>query len=164
MSDPGTRLFVGVDWATEAHQVCLLDPGGKVVEERSVVHSGTGLGELVERLLYWAGGSPDSVAVAIEVPHGAVVDTLLEHGFQLYSLNPKQLDRFRDRFTVAGTPDECAEKLRRMFARLPEVTGVRVKLPRPVGTASFDDFAADLRGMAEVIERLPSVSPTAISA
>ncbi len=44
--------------------------------------------------------------MAIEVPHGAVVDTLLERGFAAFSVNPKQLDRFRDRFTVAGAKDD----------------------------------------------------------
>src|SRR5205823_5015823 len=31
-----------------------------------------------------------------------VVEALLERGFCVYGINPKQLDRFRDRFTVAG--------------------------------------------------------------
>src|SRR6202011_6149149 len=41
-----------------------------------------------------------------EVPRGAVVDTLLERGFHVFALNPKQLDRFRDRYTVAGAKDD----------------------------------------------------------
>src|SRR5438552_2245649 len=49
---------------------------------------------------------PDPVAVAIEVPHGAVVDTLLERGFAVYALNPRPMDRFRDRDTVAGAKDD----------------------------------------------------------
>ena len=44
--------------------------------------------------------------MAIETPHGPVVETLLERGFKVYSINPKQLDRFRDRFTVAGAKDD----------------------------------------------------------
>src|SRR2546426_226428 len=43
----------------------------------------------------------ETVAVALEVPRGAVVDVLLARGFHVFALNPKQLDRFRDRFTVA---------------------------------------------------------------
>jgi len=31
---------------------------------------------------------------------------LLEHGFVVFAINPKQLDRFRDRFTVAGAKDD----------------------------------------------------------
>jgi transposase len=47
------------------------------------------------------------LAAAIEVPHGAVVETLLEHGFAVFSINPKQLDRFRDRYFPAGAKDDC---------------------------------------------------------
>src|SRR6266478_3488085 len=35
-----------------------------------------------------------------------VVEALLERGFCVYGINPKQLDRFRDRFTVAGAKDD----------------------------------------------------------
>jgi hypothetical protein len=31
-----------------------------------------------------------------------VVETLLERGFNAHAINPKQMDRFRDRFTSAG--------------------------------------------------------------
>jgi transposase len=51
------------------------------------------------------------VAVAIEVPHGPVVETLLERGAGVFAINPKQLDRFRDRFTVAGAKDDSRDAL-----------------------------------------------------
>jgi len=35
-----------------------------------------------------------------------VLDTLLERGFHVFALNPKQLDRFRDGYTVAGAKDD----------------------------------------------------------
>jgi transposase len=100
------QWFVGVDWATEAHQVCALDARGTVVGERSVAHSGTGLADLCSWLLEIGAGEAAAVHVSIEVPHGAVVETLLERGFAVFSINPKQLDRFRDRFTVAGAKDD----------------------------------------------------------
>jgi transposase len=39
-------------------------------------------------------------------PRGAIVETLLEHGFAVFSINPKQLDRFRDRYSPAGAKDD----------------------------------------------------------
>lgn len=44
--------------------------------------------------------------MAIEVPHGAMVEGLIERGFGVFAVNPKQLDRFRDRHTVAGSKDD----------------------------------------------------------
>jgi len=98
--------FVGIDWATERHQVCVLNTVGELVAERVVEHTGTGLAEFVVWLNQLTHTAPERVAVAIEVPRGAVVETLLERGFHVHAINPKQLDRFRDRHTVAGAKDD----------------------------------------------------------
>jgi Transposase len=98
--------FAGIDWASQTHQVCLIDGGGKIVGERAFAHDDAGLAELCAWLLSMSGAEPAAVAVAIEVPHGPIVETLLERGFPVYAINPKQLDRFGDRFTVAGVKDD----------------------------------------------------------
>ena len=101
-----TRWFAGVDWASQTHQACLIDAGGKIIGERAFAHGGAGLAELCAWLQSMTEAAPAVTAVAIEVPHGPIVETLLERGFQVYAVNPKQLDRFRDRFTVAGAKDD----------------------------------------------------------
>ncbi len=106
MSASAFQFFVGIDWATEAHQICLLDTQGEIVHERTVVHSGSAVGEFLNQLLELTGCPPASIAVAIEVPRGALVETLLERGFSAFFLNPKQLDRFRDRHFPAGAKDD----------------------------------------------------------
>lgn len=104
--DQEHRLFVGIDWAKEEHTICVLDAGQKVVDRRTIEHSGSGLGQLADLLTKLSGGDPVCVAVAIETPRGAIVESLVERGFAVYSLNPKQMDRFRDRHTVAGAKDD----------------------------------------------------------
>lgn len=99
-------LFVGIDWATEAHQVHVMDPGMRELGQRAVVHSGSGMAAFVEWLTELSKGAPARTAIAIEVPRGAVVETLVERGFAVFAINPKQLDRFRDRHTVAGAKDD----------------------------------------------------------
>jgi transposase len=103
------RWFVGIDWATQSHRVCLLDSEGRRMGEREFAHGGTGLTELRDWLLEKTGAAPGQIAVAIEMPHGPVVEMLLEHGFAVFAINPKQLDRFRDRFTVAGAKDDSRD-------------------------------------------------------
>lgn len=98
--------FVGIDWATEEHAVCLTDDQGEVLGERTFPHSGAGLAELCTWLLAKTKAHPSAIHVGIEVPHGPVVETLLERGLVVYAINPKQLDRFRDRFTAAGAKDD----------------------------------------------------------
>src|SRR5215210_7180723 len=98
MSDGTVSWFAGIDWGSEKHQVCLLDAAGKVVGEREFRHDGAGLAALCEWLV--------SVAGAIEVPHGPVVDALLDRGFAVHAINPKQLERLRDRVSLAGAKDD----------------------------------------------------------
>jgi transposase len=100
------RWLVGIDWASREHVVSLLDGGGGKIGERKVAHDGAGLAEMIAWLLKTSGGEPGEIHVAIETPHGPIVEALLERGFHVYSINPKQLDRFRDRFTVAGAKDD----------------------------------------------------------
>jgi hypothetical protein len=101
MSEEAFTWFVGVDWGSEKHQVCVLDQHGTVAGERSFPHGGAGLAELGDWLLSITGAA-NTIAVAIEVPHGPVVDSLIDRGFAVYTINPKQLDRLRDRFSVPG--------------------------------------------------------------
>jgi len=101
--------LVGIDWASQKHQVCLLDLDGRVVGEREFDHEGTGLSQLCSWLIEHTKALPGQIAVAIETSHGPIVEMLLERGFQVYAINPKQLDRFRDRFTVAGAKDDSRD-------------------------------------------------------
>ena len=103
-------VYVGIDWGTLTHQVWMTDAHGRPLDELAVAHSGPGLTALVAALRR-SGGEPARIAVAIETPRGAVVDTLLEQGVHVYTLNPKQVDRFRDRHTVAGAKDDRRDAL-----------------------------------------------------
>src|SRR3954454_21983953 len=105
MADETFRWFAGIDWGSAKHQVCLLDEAGTVVGERAFAHGGAGLAALCDWLMSMAGNA-GAVAVAIEVPHGPVVDALLDRGFAVHAINPKQLDRLRDRVSVAGAKDD----------------------------------------------------------
>jgi transposase len=105
MSDDTVSWFAAVDWGSEQHQACILDAVGKVIGERAFPHGGAGLAALCDWLVSFA-GNPGFVAVAIEVPHGPVVDALLDRSFAVHAINPKQLDRLRDRFSVAGAKDD----------------------------------------------------------
>jgi transposase len=102
----GFQFFVGIDWATERHQILVMKPNGEAMEELSVEHTGAGLTRLAERLNVLSEDRTELVAVAIEVPRGAVVESLVERGFAVFAINPKQLDRFRDRYCVSGAKDD----------------------------------------------------------
>lgn len=104
MSD--IEWIVGIDWGATAHAVCLLDRTGRLEEQRMVEHTSRALHAFVEGLTTRSRGALARVAVAIETPRGALVELLVERGCAVYAINPKQLDRFRDRFTAAGAKDD----------------------------------------------------------
>ena len=106
------RWYAGVDWASESHHVRLLDEDGSDIGERIFKHSGEGLAEMAAWLLATSGADePGQIHIAIEVPHGPVVEMLIERSFAVYVINPKQMDRFRDRFTLAGAKDDSLDAL-----------------------------------------------------
>src|SRR5258705_541669 len=98
--------FVGIDCVSQQHQVCVLDRIRRLVGERAVDHDGASLARLADWLWTLSAGQPQRVSVAIEVPRGAIVEGLVERGFHVFAIHPKQLDRFRDRHSVAGGKDD----------------------------------------------------------
>jgi transposase len=110
MGEETISWFAAVDWGSEKHQVCVLNIRGAIIGEREFLHGGTGLTAMAD----WVWSITDQtgvVAIAIEAPHGPIVDVLLDRGFDVYSINPKQLDRLRDRFSVAGAKDDRRDAL-----------------------------------------------------
>jgi transposase len=104
--DSAFQFFAGIDWGSDKHRVCLTGRDGQIMAERWIEHSGDSLAELAAWLRQHTSDSPSLLAAAIEIPRGAIVETLLEHGFTVFSINPKQLDRFRDRYSPAGAKDD----------------------------------------------------------
>ena len=99
------RYYLGVDWAEEFHQVWVSGPDGKKVIEMKVLQQPEAMSEFgawlhqrkAEEIELWA---------AIEKPHGRIVDFLLNHGVVVYPINPKALDRARDRFRMSQSKSD----------------------------------------------------------
>lgn len=102
-------VLVGIDWARHGHDVVVTDRDGDRLWQGEVLHSGAGLDGLAGRLTQAGGGVAQSVWIGIEVPHGPVVETMLERGFRVFAINPKQVDRFRDRFSMGGAKDDVRD-------------------------------------------------------
>jgi transposase len=100
------RLFVGIDLGRWLHVVSVVDGNGELVAERGFAHSVEGLATIIDWLIDLAEQNPKRIWVAIEKPHGAVVETLLIRGIAVFAVNPKQVDRFRDRFALSGAKDD----------------------------------------------------------
>ena len=99
-------FFVGIDWGSKCHTVCVVNTEGKPLIEEEVAHEGDAVLAFIDRLLRLANNDATRIVAAMESPHGVMVEALLEREVAAYSINPKQLDRFRDRHSGAGAKDD----------------------------------------------------------
>jgi len=97
---------MGVDWADESHQVWVGDDQGKKVAEMKVVQTPEAMSDF-GRWLHERRAEGIELWAAIEKPHGRFVDFLLDRAVVVYPVNPKALDRVRDRFRMSRSKSDC---------------------------------------------------------
>jgi len=102
--------YVGIDWADDHHDVYITDDSVQEISSFRVDHSPQGIGSLLNNLSKLT-SDKDNVVVAIEKPHGILVNELLEAGYQVYPINPKAVDRYRDRYKVSGIKNDPFDAL-----------------------------------------------------
>lgn len=146
------NFYVGIDLGNSQQAICVLDQNKKELSRQSV-----GTNDVVNHLLRAIGQVPvNEVAVAVEDRNNVVVDALLELGFAVFSINPKQADRFRDRMSASGAKDDRRDAL--VLARA-LYTDMEFFLRRPALTeleAKMRIYRRREATMAEEVRRLSS--------
>jgi len=94
------RFFVGIDWASQAHAVCVIDDTARIHWQGSVPHTAEGLTDLLARLRRWSPHGP--LRIALERPSGLLVDALLDAGLEVVPIHPYALKASRPRYSAAG--------------------------------------------------------------
>ncbi len=89
-------FYAGIDWADQKHDGLVLDEAGRKLGSIRVTHTPEGLIKLDEWLAQMLGQqSKDHMACIIETTHGLLITFLLEHGWPVYPVNPRTVDRRR---------------------------------------------------------------------
>lgn len=96
MEGHNPTYFIGIDWASEEHAVCVVDRGGAIEDRWTTAHTADGLDGLVRRL-----GRFDGAPIAIELTSGLLVDTLVEARLTVVPIHPNQLKATRNRYGAA---------------------------------------------------------------
>jgi transposase len=99
------RIYVGIDWADDHHDVHVTDDSAKTLTSFRIAHSYEGVGKLKNRLVKFTNNSED-VLVAIESHHGLLIYALLEAGYRVYPINPKAMNRYRDRYRMSSSKSD----------------------------------------------------------
>jgi hypothetical protein len=99
-------LFVGVDWAEDHHDVCVMGSEGLVYAKRRVPDSVVGIGELHALVAEHADEDDTAVVVGIETDRGLLVGSLVEAGYEVFAINPMAVARYRDRHATSGAKSD----------------------------------------------------------
>ena len=95
-----TRVFCGIDWASDHHDVALIDIHGKLLAKARISDDPAGLAELLTLLAEHGDAPDDHVPVAIETSRGQLVAALRATGRRIYAINPMAAARYRERAAV----------------------------------------------------------------
>jgi len=107
-------LFGGIDWSDRFLDFHLRTSDGRVLVQGQVESSVEGLTELFTALE--SHGPATEIGIAIETCHGAWIQPLLDRGYQIYPVNPKTVERFREALSAAGNKsDKIDRKVLAMF-------------------------------------------------
>jgi transposase len=95
------RVFCGIDWASDHHDIAIVDESGALRGRARVDDTAEGLTEIVQLLADHGDTAEDPTPVAIETSRGLLVAALRATGRPIYAINPLAVARYRDRHAVA---------------------------------------------------------------
>jgi transposase len=125
-------VFVGIDWASKAHELCVVDEQGGVVERFGFAHTERGIAGAVERLAKL--GSPGELPIAIERPDGLLVERLLDVGHEVVPIHPNAFHASRPRWESPGSKSDVGDAFR--LADLLRTDRHRLRPLRPLDQAT----------------------------
>jgi transposase len=134
-------VFVGIDWASKAHELCVVDQEGAIVEQFGFAHSERGIAGAVEQLAKL--GNASELPVAIERPDGLLVDRLLDAGHQVVPIHPNVFHASRPRWEGAGSKSDVGDAFR--LADLLRTDHHRLRPLRPL-----DQSTRELQGLVRL--------------
>jgi transposase len=93
-------LYVGIDWASDHHDVCLTNDSAQTLAAFRIAHDSEGF-ERLHHVIKEHEPEPQQVSVALETTRGLLIHDLLRSGYQVYAINPKAVSRYKDRHVVS---------------------------------------------------------------
>jgi transposase len=155
-------LFCGVDWASDHHDVCIVDEDGTVRWRRRITHDPTGIVEL-RAAITTEEADPANVCVAVETSHGLLVGALVEAGYVVYPINPKAAERYRDRHHPSGGKNDRLDAAVLAQAVRTDRAGLRALLPDSPLANEIATLARDRHALVREHTRLLNQLRSALS-
>ena len=147
------KHHVGLDWAKDAHAVCVIDAEGEVVDRFEARHDRAGLADLIRRLEKL--GEPAELPIAVERPSGLLVDTLVEGGFVVVPIHPNVVKACRSRYSTVLAKSDPGDAY--LLADLLRTDGHRFEPLRPLSDA-IRALRAMVRGRDDLVAERVAVA------
>ena len=90
--------FAALDWASDHHDILVLDRQGAVQAEFRFAHTADGWAEFTLKMQPFTGAP-----ITLETSSGPAVDQLLQRGWAVYPVAPPAAARYRERKVPSGT-------------------------------------------------------------
>lgn len=158
----GRTLYGGVDWGHGRSRVVVEDEAGSLVDQTWVDTEPEELRKFARQLAQQADGG--DVRIMIEATAGPVVTAMLSEGFEVYAINPKQVDRAREFLSMSKAKDDhrdarvmlwmlrsCPESACLLSRREPQLVALRVATRR---YRDISDKSVEGQNQAREIARL----------
>jgi len=120
--------FVGLDWASREHTVCVIDAQARVIWRATISHTAGGMTALRTKLAKLAASG--TLLIAVERPSGLLVDTLVDAGVPVVPIHPNVLKASRSRYSAAQAKSDPGDAF--ILADLLRTDGHRFRSLRPL--------------------------------
>lgn len=138
------RYFAALDWASDHHDVVVVDHTGALAAEFRFAHTAAGWAEFTQKMKPFAGAP-----LALETSSGPAVDQLLQRGWGLYPVNPKAAARYRERKVPSGTKTDRLDAWSLAEALRTDGHGWRGLIAQDEATALLRALCRDEIGLIE---------------
>ncbi len=103
-------MFIGWDWATDTHDVTVMDKSGKRIDRWELAHTEEGFAKTLARLRKH--GAPADLPVAIETTRGLAVDRLLAAGHPVVPVHPNAFHAMRPRWGASKAKTDAGDSMK----------------------------------------------------
>jgi transposase len=136
--------FAALDWASDHHDVVVVDRSGVLAAEFRFAHTAAGWAEFADKMKPFAG-----CPLSLETSSGPAVDQLLQRGWTLDPVNPKAAERYRERKAPSGTKTDRHDAWSLADALRTDGHGWRALLAQDEATATLRTLCRDEMALIE---------------
>jgi transposase len=97
------KIFVGIDWSDQKHDVCIKSPDGSILKEFCIANNADGFAKFDEKLNEYA---KEQTFICIETSCGLLFEHLMSFGYRMCPVNPGALVDYRKKNSMARSKND----------------------------------------------------------